>query len=1026
MSQSSNLIPHFSASEAQSLAADLFGVSATARPLPSEQDQNFLLEPSSGPQFVLKIANAGQDTAILDAQNAALTHLASQAPEFHCPRIHPATTGELIARAQGSDGSTHFVRMLTYVPGHLFVHTSPHTSELLDSLGQCFGQLDRALSPFSHPALKRVLQWDLKHASEVIEQNIDHIAESGQRNLVTHFLQRFRKVVLPALPKLRTSVIHNDGNDYNVLVSDLYPSGGTVTGVIDFGDLVETHTVFELAICSAYALLGKADPIAAVAQVVGGYHLSNPLTELELELLYDLIATRLCTSVVIAAREKKAHPENSYLTVSEAPASTALHQLASLSPRFTHYAFRHACGLAPCERDVPIVEWLRTHAQAMGPVVEHDVQNAASFVFDLCPGSFDFTEVADLSNTKRWAEVLFERMESAGVQVGIGRYNEPRRTYTSTSYRPDAGEIEDCRTIHLGMDLFLEPGTRVLTPLDSVVHSFANNTQPQDYGPTIILRHHTDAGLEFFTLYGHLSVESLESLSPGKHMAKGTCLGTIGTSAINGGWPPHLHFQLITDVFEYSGNFPGVCTARDRDLWLALCPDPNLILRIPNLPKPDHGRSLEDILTARQQHIGKSLSLSYHKPLKIVQGWMQYLYDHLGREYLDTVNNVNHVGHSHPTVVQAAQRQMAVLNTNTRFLHDNLVDYAERLCALFPSPLNVCFFVCSGSEANELALRLARAHTRATDFIVVEGGYHGNTSTLVDISPYKFDGPGGAGAPPNVHTVMMPDPYRGPHRDKQTAGHLYAQQVHEVVNLIQSNGNRVCAFICESMLSCGGQIILPPEYLAEAYHHVRAAGGVCIADEVQVGFGRLGSHFWGFQTQGVVPDIVTLGKPMGNGHPLAAVVTRPEIAESFANGMEYFNTFGGNPVSCAIGMAVLNIIETEHLQEHALHTGQYFKEQLSQLMKHHALIGDVRGEGLFLGVELVRDGDTLETAGVEASYVSNRMKDLGVLVSTDGPFHNVLKIKPPMVFTQADADRFISVLDQVLGEPRLKLIGTSS
>lgn len=915
--------------------------------------------------------------------------------------------------------------MLTYVPGHLFVHTSPHTSELLHSLGQFFGQLDQALNPFSHPALKRMLQWDLKHASEVIEQNIDHIAEYDQRILVAHFLERFRKIVLPALPNLRTSIIHNDGNDYNVLVADPYPSGGTVTGVIDFGDLVETYTVFELAICAAYASLRKTAPLFAAAQVVRGYHSSNPLTELELELLYDLIATRLCTSVVIAAREKKAHPENSYLTVSEAPASTALHQLVSLSPRLTHYAFRQACGLAPCERAVHVVEWLRTHAQAMGPVLEHNVQNEASFVFDLSPGSFDFTEVADLSKTKRWTEVLFEQMESAEVQMGIGRYNEPRRSYTSTSYRPAAGEIEDWRTIHLGLDLFLKPDSRVFAPLDGVVHSFANNTQPQDYGPTIILRHQVEPRLEFFTLYGHLSVESLEGLFPGKHMAQGTCLGTVGTSAINGGWPPHLHFQFITDVFEYSGNFPGVCTARDRFLWLALCPDPNLILRIPNLPKPNHGRSPEDILNARQQHIGKSLSMSYHEPLKIVQGWMQYLYDHLGREYLDAVNNVNHVGHSHPTVVQAAQRQMAVLNTNTRLLHDNLVDYAERLCVLFPAPLSVCFFVCSGSEANELALRLARAHTRATDFIVVDGGYHGNTSTLVDISPYKFDGPGGTGAPPNVHMVMMPDTYRGPYRDEQTASHLYAQQVHETVNLIHNNGKRVCAVICESMLSCGGQIVLPPKYLAEAYHHVRAAGGVCIADEVQVGFGRLGSHFWGFQTQDVIPDIVTLGKPMGNGHPLAAVVTTPEISESFANGMEYFNTFGGNPVSCAIGLAVLNIIETEHLQEHALHTGQYFKEQLSQLMKHHPLIGDVRGEGLFLGIELVRDCDTLEPAEVEASYVSNRMKELGVLVSTDGPFHNVLKMKPPMVFTQADADRFISALDRVLAEPRLKLIGTS-
>src|SRR5262249_21902254 len=267
--------------------------------------------------------------------------------------------------------------------------------------------------------------------------------------------------------------------------------------------------------------------------------------------------------------------------------------------------------------------------------------------------------------------------------------------------------------------------------------------------------------------------------------------------------------------------------------------------------------------------------------LNIVKGWMQYLYDDEGRAYLDGVNNVAHVGHCHPRVVEAARKQMAVLNTNTRYLHENMVKLAERLTATMPEPLKVCFFVCSGSEANELALRLARAHTGGNEMICVDGAYHGNTTSLIDISPYKFDGPGGSGAPAHVHKVVMPDTYRGPYKaDDPTAGQRYAAHVGQAIEDIGHAGKKLTAFICEAALGCGAQIILPDNYLQEAYRYVRAAGGVCIADEVQTGLGRVGSHFWAFEMQDVVPDIVTIGKPLGNGHPVAAVVTTPEIAAS--------------------------------------------------------------------------------------------------------------------------------------------------
>jgi len=367
---------------------------------------------------------------------------------------------------------------------------------------------------------------------------------------------------------------------------------------------------------------------------------------------------------------------------------------------------------------------------------------------------------------------------------------------------------------------------------------------------------------------------------------------------------------------------------------------------------------------------------------------------------------------------------MAVLNTNTRYLHENLTRYAERLCATLPEPLRVCFFVCSGSEANELALRLARTHTGWKDTMVVDAGYHGNTTSLVEISPYKFDGPGGGGAPSHVHKVPMPDVYRGLYKmsDPQ-AGEKYAQHIAAAIRHIAERGSHLSAFICESLLSCGGQIVLPEHYLKQAYRQVRNAGGVCIADEVQVGFGRVGTHFWAFETQDVVPDIVTLGKPIGNGHPLGAVITTPAIAASFANGMEYFNTFGGNPVSCAIGLAVLDVIADERLQANAQKVGAHLIEGLRRLMDQHPLVGDVRGLGLFAGVELVSDRQTLEPAATQAAYLVNRLKECGILVSTDGPFHNVLKIKPPLVFTEANADFLITTIDKILTEDFLKESG---
>ncbi|MDG2030659.1 MAG: aminotransferase class III-fold pyridoxal phosphate-dependent enzyme [Phycisphaerales bacterium] len=424
----------------------------------------------------------------------------------------------------------------------------------------------------------------------------------------------------------------------------------------------------------------------------------------------------------------------------------------------------------------------------------------------------------------------------------------------------------------------------------------------------------------------------------------------------------------------------------------------------------------EFVLSERRRLIGPSLSVSYRDPLHITEGRGQYLIAADGRPYLDLVNNVCHVGHCHPQVVKAIARQAEQLNTNTRYLHENVSRFAERLVDTLPEGLDTCFFVNSGSEANELALRLARTATGARDVLVVDGAYHGSTGNCVAMSPYKFDGPGGTGAPEWVHVVPIPDGYRGEIRghDEDT-GAGYALEVGRVIGEACAKGRSVAGFFVEPILSCGGQVPLPPGYLAAAFEHVRKAGGLAIADEVQVGFGRVGDAFWGFQLHDVVPDIVVMGKPMGNGHPLGAVVTTRRIAEAFDNGMEFFSTFGGNPVSCACGLAVLDVIRDESLQERAAALGDRFRAGLESLMARHALIGDVRGSGLFLGIELVRDRATLEPADTEAATVVNHMRERGILLSTDGPLHNVIKIKPPMVLEESDIDMTLRQLDDVLG-----------
>ncbi len=421
----------------------------------------------------------------------------------------------------------------------------------------------------------------------------------------------------------------------------------------------------------------------------------------------------------------------------------------------------------------------------------------------------------------------------------------------------------------------------------------------------------------------------------------------------------------------------------------------------------------KEISKLRKNLLSPSLSLSYDEPLHIIKARGQYLFDANQNRYLDAVNNIQHVGHCHPKVVEVAKKQYDILNTNTRYLDETIVTYAQALTDHLPNGLNICYFTNSGSESNDLALRLARIATESEETIVLDGAYHGHVSSLIEISPYKHNGKGGDGPPSFVHTVPMPDMFRGKYRgEKALKG--YIDELKVILDTISKQGKQVSAFIVESIMGCGGQLILPQNFLKQSFELVRSAGGICIADEVQVGFGRVGTNFWGFEMAGVIPDIVTMGKSMGNGHPLSALVTTKEIADKFNNGMEYFNSFGGNPVSCAIGNAVLDVIKEEGMQQRALEVGSYLINEIKSLQSKYPIIGDVRGAGLFIGIELIRDIENLEPAAIEADKIINQMKDQKILLSTDGPDHNVIKIKPPMVFNKDNADEFLLKLSHVL------------
>ena len=780
--------PDLSIDEAKQIAAKHYGIEVMhVKSLPSERDQNFKLTAVDGQRFVLKLSNGMEQRAFLEAQTAMINHVAQRVNVVAGPVM--AKDGRQIVEITRYD-SNHFARFIPYLKGTPLSAFGYRQSECLADLGRRTGQFRKALADFDHPAFHRDFHWDLARAHTIVVEKLDRVGNEELRQDIHHFAVRFQRHAAPIVDSLPKSVIHSDMNDGNVIVKS-----GQVSGVIDFGDAVHSWSIGELAIAIAYAVLGQTDPLSLAATMVAAHHTESPLRENEIETLFGLICMRLCLSAVIAAEQQQQRPDDPYLSISQEPIRRTLPLLKRIPYKIATTAFLRACGFAPVDKKT--TAWLAANQATFHfPVVTG--ANTSSFaVLDCSVSSRWLPSDVETTSSSRLSQIVFDEMAAHRADIGVGRYLEPRIVYTSGQFATGVLGSES-RTIHLGIDLFAPAGATVVAPLDGVAECVVKIDLPLDYGNLVILRHEPCEGIRFFTLYGHLADKTAEAISVGQDIKAGEILGWLGSETENGGWSPHLHFQIMRDLLDYENDFPGVCVASQEHAWSCFCPNPNLVLGLSPQLGLTCDRDKSQTLAKRTQRIGPNLSIGYESPLEIVRGWKHWLYDETGRRYLDAYNNVPHVGHCHPQIVGALTKQAGLLNTNTRYLSDQLNEFAARLTSTLPEPLQICYFLNSASEANELAIRLARAFTGHKDLIVLDGAYHGHTTTLIDISPYKHNGPGGHGSPDWVHTAPVADIYRGQFRDPKTAGAEYAAAVEELVERLEATGRGVGGFIAES------------------------------------------------------------------------------------------------------------------------------------------------------------------------------------------------------------------------------------
>ena len=963
--------PEVDIDEAARLLLAGWGRTGVAHELGSHQDRNYLVEGGDG-RFVLKVARHGIGRPELDAENAALAHLAAAGLSFAVPVVVPALDGSLIVEATTSAGATHDLRLVTFVEGLPLDGEHHFSAAVLRAHGAMGAELSLALAGFDHPGLDRAFQWDLKHAAAVCEALAPFASTPERRALLGVSIARAMAALEPLIPRLRTQVVHADITDQNTLGTRDAAGRLVPSGIIDFGDLSRTWLVSDLAVTiAADTMFDTAHPLRIATEVTRGSTGVLPLTDAEPAALWPLVVARAASVAISGDHQASLEPDNAYVIESRQAEWAALEAVAAVPFALATEALREAAGMGRVER--PLLK------RAVAPVL---VDAPVPMILDLSTTS-DALEGPAIGHPGA-VQQLVEAAEAVGC-MAAGRWAEARLVDTVLD------SIDEVPTIHLGIDLFAPGGTAVHAPVGGVVRLI-------DGGIVI-------AGIEDVVLAG---VEA--AIDDGREVAPGDPVGIVAADGPDG-LPAHVHVQRIA---EPELDAPRRAVPSLADAWLRLCPDPSSILGLePGVAAapPDDPSGLlarrDAVLATTQEHY-------FDAPPRIERGWRHHLIDTRGRSRVDIVNNVAVVGHSHPAVEAAVARQLRLLNTNSRFLYEPMVAFAEALAARFPPPLDTVFLVNTGSESVELAIRLARTATGHEDVIAIRGAYHGWTVAADAITTSVLDNPKALETRPSwAHAVEAPDPLRGRFQGPD-AGPRYADDVRRVVAELQADGRGPAAFIAEALFGNAGGIVLPDGYLREAYATVRAGGGLTVADEVQVGYGRLGAHRWAFEQQGVVPDIVTVAKAAGNGMAVGAVITTRAIADAFGAQGSFFSSIGGSPVACAAGVAVLRAIDDEGLQANARVTGAHLKAGLERVTAGHPLVAAVHGMGLYMGVELVRDQESLEPAAAEALAISERMLELGVIVQPTGDGNNVLKVKPPLCITPASADVVAEALEIAL------------
>lgn len=953
--------PQVGPDQATQLLAQHYGLAGTLQSLGSQQDLNYRVDTPQG-QFVLKICRGDYAALELQAQHAALSHLQTHA-DVRVPKVIKTLAGdELLTLAIG--GQTLHLRLLDYLDGQPLTHRPHLGREVMAGFGDLCGRMSLALAPFEHGGLERTLQWDPRHALELIAHLLASLQDLAHREALERVSAQVQARIRPLVERLPWQAVHMDITDDNVLWQRDAQRQWQIQGVIDFGDLVHTWRIADLSVtCAALLHHAEGDPFA-ILPAIQACHAVTPLQREELQALWPLIVARAAVLVLSSEQQQHLDPDNSYLLKNAEHEWEIFHVATSVPFELMEAAILGSVGETP----TPIAS-----------------QDFAPLLPELVGREFALIDLGVLSphfEAGNWETPGVDRrlLDEAAMLHGLAasRYGQYRLSRT----RPDTATEADTFALHV--ELHVPHGTGVEAPFAGTLHHEADGR----------------VRLQGVELSVHVWGVST-SLKSGALLVEGQRLGEVVAPLI---------VQLCLADLEP----PLFCTPSRAQAWQTLCPSPGAVLGLACDAEPE--LDAQTLLARRDASFARSQKHYYTDPPRIERGWRNHLIDMHGRSYLDMLNNVAVLGHGHPRMAAVAARQWSLLNTNSRFHYAAVTEFSERLLALAPEGMDRVFLVNSGTEANDLAIRLAWAFSGGRDMLSVLEAYHGWSVAADAVSTSIADNPQALSSRPDwVHPVTAPNTYRGEFRGQDSAPD-YVRSVEHNLAKIAASKRQLAGFICEPVYGNAGGISLPPGYLQQVYGLVRARGGVCIADEVQVGYGRMGRFFWGFEEQGVVPDIITMAKGMGNGQPLGAVITRREIAEALEAEGYFFSSSGGSPVSCRIGMAVLDVMEEEKLWENAQVVGGHFKARLEALIERHPLVGAVHGSGFYLGLELVRDRQTLEPATEETKLLCDRLRELGIFMQPTGDFLNILKIKPPMVTSRHSVDFFVDMLSKVLDE----------